>query len=338
MEPMAGGARTHASAVSRSDDYVFVFGGDVRDGSPGAGGWKPVPRLDVLRIGRRPLASFTLAQQAGYDGPADSARSRAAMVQAGRALFAFGGLGVGGAPLDDVVNIDLEARPMMPVAMVNRMPMPGVVEKVRMSAARLGHTATTVTVAATEATMGMARAQVLVFGGAEAGKPVADLFDVSTSAFLPLDLTPAGPMRHGHAAVTVAIAGQARVLILGGRTGPEPGAPALADSLLYDPATQRFAPASIVLRTPRSNFTVFTIDRDLVVLGGLGADGQPVPSAEVYDLESLTFLSELPAAARANATAVPMPTLTMAVLGGTTADSTSDAVEFYKPRAGAAAN
>jgi hypothetical protein len=32
-----------------------------------------------------------------------------------------------------------------------------------------------------------------------------------------------------------------------------------------------------------------------------------------------------------------MPTLTVAVLGGTTADSTSDAVEFYKPRAGAAA-
>ena len=65
----------------------------------------------MFRIGRRELNTFEVAVDRGFNGPAETARARSVMVQAGRPVFAFGGVDVNDAPLDTVVNIDPDGRP-----------------------------------------------------------------------------------------------------------------------------------------------------------------------------------------------------------------------------------
>jgi hypothetical protein len=133
----------------------------------------------------------------------------------------------------------------------------------------------------------------------------------------------------------VTVGGQSRILIVGGRADDDTPR---GDSLLYDPATQRFAPGPITLRTPRSNFAAFTVGSDLVIAGGLGAGGQPLANAEIYALADLSFAAEIPAVPRANATVTALPNISVLVLGGTAADSSSSAIEIYQPRQPTAAN
>ena len=325
---MQGPAQSDTASLSPGDANVFIFGGRGRD----AGSVSTSARLDVVRVGRRPLSNFEIADDLGVQGPPETARSRAVMVQAGRPQFVFGGVDADDIPLDDVVNIDLQGRPTEPIIRVTHS-VSGAAEPLRMSAPRVGHSASLVTVPAVEA-MGSvaaipARSQVLVFGGAPAGGSVADLFDAQTQTFVPVDRATAGTGRRDHAALAVTMGGLNRLLILGGRG--DDGA-ARGDSLLYDPATQRFTAGPINLRTARSNFTVFTVGSDLVVVGGLGPDRQPLPNAEIYALGDLSFVGVIPAAARANATATPLANVSVLVLGGTTADSSSSAVEIYQPR------
>ena len=336
LGPIQGSPRADAAGLARSDGAVMVFGGRGRDPSTYA---QTGARLDYFQIGRRELNTFEVAVDRGFNGPAETARARSVLVQAGRPVFAFGGLDVNDAPLDTVVNIDPDSRPTSAIELATRA-MGMTRELTRMSAPRVGHTANLVStpgMAATATTpMVAAQTLVLVFGGAPAGGAIADLFNPVDQTFLPLaDLAPAGTGRSQHAALNVTIGDQTRLLLLGGQNID--GSPR-GDSILYDPITRTFAPGPVTLKTPRYAFSAFVIGNDLVVAGGIGADGKRLATAEVYDAKTFALVSEQKAEARSGATATPLPNLTMMLLGGTTDTSTpavtssSAAIEIYQPR------
>jgi hypothetical protein len=327
---MQGSARADAAGLARSDGAVMVFGGRGRERTTDA---QAGARLDYIVIGRRELNTFEVAVERGFNGPAETARARSVLVQAGRPVFAFGGLGVNDAPLDTVVNIDPDARPTSAIELATRA-VGMTREPTRMSAPRLGHTASLVVtpgMAATATTPTVPpQTLVLVFGGAPAGGSIADLFNPTDQSFLPLpDLAPAGTGRSQHAALNVTVGDQTRLLLLAGQG--DDGAPR-GDSILYDPITRSFAPGPVTLRTPRYAFSAFVIGNDLVVAGGIGAGGKRLATAEVYDAKTFAFVSELKAEARSGATATPLPNLTMVLLGGVTDTSASSAIEIYQPR------
>jgi hypothetical protein len=329
LGPVQGTPRADAAGLARTDGLVMLFGGRGRDPANAA---QTGARLDYFQIGRRDVNTFEVAVDRGVTGPPETARSRSVMVQVGRPVFAFGGVDINDTPLDTVVNLDPDGRPTSPVELATRM-VGMTREPTRMAAGRVGHTASAVStpgMAATPTTsMIPAQTLVLVYGGAPAPAPIADLFNPADQSFLPLDLGAAGTGRKLHAAVTVTVVDQTRLLLLGGQA--DDGSPR-GDSILYDPITKGFSAGQLTLRTPRYAFTAFVIGNDLVVAGGIGADGKHLATAELYDAKSLVFQSELKAEARSGATATPMPNLTMMLVGGRTDSGSSAAIEIYQPR------
>jgi hypothetical protein len=330
LGPMQGTARADAAGIARTDGTVMVFGGR---GSNPATAPQTSARLDMVRIGRREVNTFEIATDTGVTGPVETGRARGVMVQVGRPVFVFGGVDVNDTPLDTLVNIDPEGRPNSPIELATRA-VGMTREPTRMSAARVGHTASAVTtlgMAATPTTMTVPpQTLVLVFGGGAPGAPLADLFNPADQTFVALpDLVPAGPGRKLHAAVNVTVSEQNRLLLFGGQS--DDGSPR-GDSILYDPLTKSFSTGALTLRTPRHSFTAFVVANDLVVVGGIGADGKRLATAEVYDAKSFTFVTQLTAEARSGAIVTPLPNLTMMLLGGTTETSSSSAIEIYQPR------
>jgi hypothetical protein len=333
LGPVQGTPRADAAGLARTDGVVMLFGGRGRDPATAA---QTGARLDYFQIGRRDVNTFEVAVERGVTGPPETARSRSVMVQVGRPVFAFGGVDINDTPLDTVVNLEPDGRPTSPVELATRMV--GMTREItRMSVGRVGHTASAVStpgMAMTPTTpMIPAQTLVLVYGGAPAGAPIADLFNPADQSFLPLDLATAGTGRKLHAAlpvtVTVGVTNEPRLLLLGGQA--DDGSPR-GDSILYDPLTKSFSAGPLTLRTPRYAFTAFAIGNDLVVAGGIGADGKHLATAELYDAKTFTFVSELKAEARSGATATPMPNLTMMLVGGRTDSGSSVAIEIYQPR------
>lgn len=74
-----------------------------------------------------------------------------------------------------------------------------------------------------------------------------------------------------------------RVLVAGGVCQPECGGiTGLASAEIYDPRTNRWA-ATGSLNTARGDFTLSVLpDGRLIAIGGLGAEGRPLASAETY--------------------------------------------------------
>jgi hypothetical protein len=224
--------------------------------------------------------------------------------------YAFGGRDASG-PLDTAVAIDLSSA-VDPFAVLEP----------RMAAPRDGHTATAVTVAAVE--------QVLLFGGAPAGAPVAELFVATPMPrFMPIEAG-AGPGRRGHGAILLPPP-DGRVLIVGGLGGD--GRPR-GDSVIYDPRQRAFEPSALALRKPRHAFAAFVVGGDVVVAGGLDESGAPIGDAEVFALSGLEPRAVVRAHARARATATVLTNQSVVVLGGEEAAGTpSTAVEIYQPTA-----
>ncbi len=323
----SGGLRAEAAAVSRGG-RIYVFGGLSQSNVSEA----PVTsaQLDLFAVGRQGFSSFFLQMAPPYDGGMALARKRTVMAASVRPVFAFGGLDAADQPLDSVIVIDVDARPSSPVALSPR----------KMAAARVGHTATSV---ASSDTWG----NILVYGGAAAGLPVAELFDPMKEDWIPLDLTAAGSpdpaavgqpghpgtARRDHVAIALPAAAEARVLILGGLdVAVAPGTQPRGDSLIYFPAQRRFGPGPVTLRHPRTGFAAFVINDDLVVAGGYGPDGRLLDNAEIYDVKTWELVAETPAVPRARATATVLPNLSVVLLGGDTEGSSSNAVEIYQPR------
>jgi hypothetical protein len=314
----AGGLRAEASAIARGN-LVYVFGGlsQVNIQEPP----KTTAQLDLFGVGREGFASFFLQSVPPYDGGMALARKRTVLAASVRPVFAFGGLDGNDQPLDTVIVIDPDVRPQTPVAL----------SPAKMVTPRAGHTATTVS---TSEPWG----NILIYGGAAAGQPVAELFEPMKEQWLPLDLSAAegqpghpGTFRRDHIALNLPTSTEARVLILGG-TGED--GKARGDSLIYYPAQRSFGPGPLTLKRPRTRFVAFVSNDDLVVTGGYDQDqgGKLVETAEIYDIKTWALLSETPAVPRARATVTALPNLSVVILGGETAGSSSNAVEIYQPR------
>jgi hypothetical protein len=191
--------------VARTDlPEIYIFGGIVRDGS----GERLSSQLDIVSVGRGGLTAFGPLTPRQYPG-ADSgaARRQAVLAAAGGVVVAFGGLG--GAPegpLDSFVMLDPGGQPAKPVYQEVQLVSGGPIIPLRMSAPRVGHTASTV-----PTTKARPQQLILVFGGAPAGGSVADLVDPKMPHMLvpwPTPL-PAGAGRRDHAVVEVTVGNDA---------------------------------------------------------------------------------------------------------------------------------
>ncbi len=332
---MTGGLRAEAAAITRGE-RVYMFGGLAQTSimeEP-----KLSSQMDVFAVGRELFSSFFLASIPPAQGGDGCPRRQTVLATTPKPVFAFGGLDAGNNALDTIVSMDPDTSPQMPVNVLTKTPPGGMAMPFKMAAPRVGHTANSV--ASSEAW-----GNILIYGGAPEGGPVAELLDPMTLNWLSIDTSangvmggpPAAPGQSGHpgtgrrdhVALPVTASGEARILILGGRGDDKLPR---GDSLFYVPARRRFEPGPIMLKTPRRSFSAFVINDDLVVAGGYGAGDQLVDTAEVYDTKSWTMVAEMPAVPRAGATATSLPNLSVVVLGGATADSASNAVEIYQPR------
>jgi hypothetical protein len=263
--------------------------------------------------------------------PEELARSRVVLAQSRGPIYAFGGVGPAGQPLDTVVRIDPNnAANRIALLPPSGMSPSGMMLIRTMSAPRDGHTATPFSRVMSGS--GLQLNQVLVFGGAPAGGSVADLFDQSNETFT--TLTGAGTGRRDHAAILLQEA-PLRVLVIGG--AGDDGMPR-GDSLLYAAAadlTSAFTTGPINLKTPRQGFAAFIVRDDLVVVGGFGAGGAPIATAEIYNSKTLAFVAEIPAVARGRASVTVLPNLSVVIAGGQVSAAPgadgSGAIEIYQP-------
>jgi hypothetical protein len=300
-------ARTDASAVLNPDGRVLAFGGLSRPG-PGMP-LGPSSKIDFVRMTRVTFDGFN--PSVGYLSPepsptADLARSRMVMA-VGDFVYAIGGR-VGDRVLDTALVIDVINANVQQLAS-------------KMSAPREGHTATTV-----EAHSGR---EVLVFGGAPAGAPIADVL-VTTgmsggATFVAPSGMPMGP-RRDHAALLLP-AGD-KVIIIGGRNETT----ALGDSVVYNTSDRSLAPGGLTLKYPRYDFAAFIVGDDLVVAGGTDAGGALLDKAEIYSAADFHFKGETPCFKRTGAATVVLPNRMALLIGGTeSGDKGTVVVESYQP-------
>lgn len=300
--------RADAAALVRPDGRILVFGGNS---APSDDPVRPSAQLDLLRVRRIPFADFVLVPDGS---PRTSfttgvARSHAAITSADVA-YAFGGRDENG-PLDTIVAIDPAQADAMKLL------------DLRMGAPRLGHTATAVAVDA--------GVEVLVVGGAPPGGLVAEVFIPGAAAQLVSPQGDHGSDRRDHAAILLPPP-DGRVLVIGGLEGPGSGVPR-GDSLVYLPRDRAIEPGPITLATPRSAFAAFVIDGELVVSGGLDAQGVPVKDAEVFSIaERFRAKGVVPAHGRSRATATLLPNHSVVVIGGQEpGGAPTGVVEIYQP-------
>jgi hypothetical protein len=296
--------RVDPAALVRQDSSIYVFGGTVSTMMIQA---HQTSQLDILRVVRPNFDVFeqrVVASARTTDKPG-VARARSVLASAD-VIYAFGGEADGN-QLDTVVAID----PAMDDAFKLLEP--------HMGAPRVGHTATVVTVSAVP--------EVLVFGGDQSAPAVAEVFVPGTMPkFLKPDGDP-GPARWNHAAILLP---PDRILVVGGLGAGGP----FGDSLIYSAAQRQIARGPITLRTPRSSFSTFIVGNDLVIAGGLDAQGQPIGNAEVFNAmdDQLMPRGVVPAEKRSGAAVTVLPNESALVIGGTLPDGTaSRVVEIYQP-------
>jgi hypothetical protein len=88
------------------------------------------------------------------------------------------------------------------------------------------------------------------------------------------------------------------------------------------------------LKTPRSKFAMFIVDKDLVVAAGLDAQNAPIPNAEVFDASSemLTPKGVVPCVPRGGPVSATLQNQSALMIGGQQADGRGSAVvEIYQP-------
>jgi hypothetical protein len=293
--------RINSAALVRPDATIYIFGGTVTAGMtpPHA-----TSQLDVVRVVRVDFDFFQqrLVTVRTTDKPG-VARTRTVLADADL-TYAFGGAG-DGTELDTVVALDPSVDDAFRVL------------DLKMAAPRVGHTATAVAVSAVP--------EVLIFGGEHADATVAEVFVPGTT---PRFVTPdgdAGPVRWDHGAILLP---PDRVLVVGGKTATG----TLGDSLIYSARLRQIGPGPITLRTPRSAFTAFVVGTDLVIAGGIDAQGQRIGDAEVFNTDQLTPKGVVPAEKRSGAAAAVLSNESAFIVGGTLPDgNSSPTIEIYQP-------
>jgi hypothetical protein len=74
------------------------------------------------------------------------------------------------------------------------------------------------------------------------------------------------------------------------------------------------------------------IEGELVVAGGVDAQGALIPNAEIYDASTLAFVREEPVAPRSHATATVISNRSVVLIGGQVENARpSTTVEIYQP-------
>src|SRR5262249_7465336 len=148
----------------------------------------------------------------------------------------------------------------------------------------------------------------LLFGGAAAADPAAELFVAATRSFAAQDL--GQPSRTGHTATALA---DGRVVIAG---GTDATGKVHADGFVGSPDTPAVAPLPQPLTTPRSHHSAALVDGKLVLCGG--SDGTaPVASCDVLDGTSLQSLGPIPlAVGRTDAALIALDSGALLLVGG----------------------
>jgi hypothetical protein len=306
--------RTDAAAVVHADGKALVFGGTA---TPAMMAPQPSAQLDIVTLSRTGFDQFTPSVSVRAPEPSlGIARAKPAMVDTSSTAantlpaYVIGGIGekveMPGMqqPLDTIVSVSTAVDSTFRLLTAH------------MAAPRVGHTATLVT------SQGMK--EVLIFGGAAAGQPVAEV--LATNDMLTTLSAPGVAQRRDHAALALS---NDRVIIIGGRNDVG----VLGDSVLYHVDTRTFEPGPITLQTPRYGFTSFVVNDDLVVAGGFDALGAPLDNAEIYSATDLHLKAmKVPCRKRAEASAVVLPNQSVLIVGGTEdGDKPSVVAEIYQP-------
>jgi len=297
----------------RNDGKVWSFGGktDVEPFVYGGIASELGTSQTLSNIG------FGIVANYGTNDSFGVRRASAVIAEKDGIMFAFGG--------ENADNENKSSSPLASVVEINPTTTPDKTVRLGslpMLAPRIGHTATTISVA-----LPMPHTEVLLFGGTGTAAPVAEV--MSDGAFIALG-DDAGPSRSGHTVIPLP---DGRLLILGG-VGAD-GTP-MADTRIYDPSTRLFLLAPLQLKVPRARAAIFAVANDLVVCGGIDPAGALVPSAERFDLLTLEPLPALVATARSGAKVAYLPDGTAMLVGGRAPDAKgvrpTSLIEVYRPR------
>jgi Galactose oxidase, central domain len=321
------------SAAFAVGTTIYVFGGKALPGEA------PLARLDLISVGRPRITDFAVINTAGVQltDPALT-RSDAVLASGGPTRrLVVGGRAPDGTPVASILAIDDSATGINVTDTL-----------VAMKAPRVGHTVTMDPTAVTDLPNGIDESlgRVLIYGGATVpGAAVAELFNPKKTEWMALPSPgPAGATgsihpgtaRKDHQAVILPArteGGHLQILIIGGRDDANV---VREDAILAIPGEpvmeKKFATTTMKLQTARADFAAFVLKDDLVVVGGVGRDGQPVATAEVFDAKTLAPLAVLPAVPRARPTATTLNNFSAIIVGGEVGGAPVGAVEIYQPR------
>jgi hypothetical protein len=305
--------RRDSAGLVGKDGNVYFFGG-LASTDPMSTQPTPSSELDTVRAIRSVFPTFRQASLDSKASPLPEVARSSAVLAESDAIYAFGGQN-GTAELDTVVALHPgTGDPANIFELLN----------IRMGAPRVGHTATPVSFGTIP--------DILLFGGDQSAPAVAELLVPANGK--PAFMRPTGDpgvTRWNHAALPLA---NDRVLLVGGM-GPSG---VLGSSVLYEGHDRRLSPGAINLKTPRADFAAFVVGTELVVAGGIGADGKPVGNAEIYDASSdaLAFRGTTPCEARYHAGVTVMGNQSALIIGGLQLDdhgvlTQSSTVEVYQP-------
>jgi large repetitive protein len=286
-----GVARAGLTALEASDTVVVAFAGRTATG------------VSSLMEIFDPWQGYTgVWTSYSEEGVASLARAHAPAAILSDGVLSAGGTDVTDAPLASAVQLVVGDSPTATALTA------------QLAAARAGHTVTRI----------LDGGAALVYGGAAADDPVAELYSTSSTAFTSLALDPV-LMRTAHSATLL---DDGSVAIVGGVDAD--GAPSGDVIVVASDGTATPYPA--VLATARSGHTATLVGSTLLVAGGSGADGA-LDDAELIETSGFTATGTAALkGARSGHAAMTLASGTVLIAGGVDGDGVPLArLELYTP-------
>jgi hypothetical protein len=284
----------------RRDGAIIGFDrlGSTTGASALVGGAVPAPTDDFIFFD--PVAAGTTAGRwtsLAHDDNLKRIAPALASIPGGSWLLC-GGLDGGGVPLQTAVQLAVGSQ-----LLINKTPQD-------MIAPRAGSQALGGQFLSTDG--------ALIIGGNPAGTPTLERFVASSRTFVAVDGSDQLPPRTGHSVVqlpTNTTGFSNRIVVTGGN---ESGGPALASGWIINPTNLEISQKVDLLSKPRTRHVSFVAGNELLVCGGVDAQGQTLGDCEVLDVASLTSLRPpVPLAVRRkDFVAVPLETGEVLLAGG----------------------